>query len=413
MTDIFISYKREEKDTAQDLAKALTQSGWDVWWDPDLVGGDRYDDVIEDALKDCLCAIVLWSKRATKSDYVRDEASFALSQNKLLPIRLDESELQLRFRNLHTLDFSDWDGSVDHPAFKELSADIHARLGNLGKSNADDSEKHGDSKAPDRDKHDPVRRRRGFLVWAPLVLATSLVSYFVWNYFSSEISQPVAEPSSRPPKQVTQEVSAVEADFEGGSRQVYAADFSTWEVKQNSQGRTRLDFGNSFALEPASNSWLGAGVDISSADLRDDFVIDINYRIAERETNASLNLSLTGTGSDAEIVNVFVTVWETGRPVYTLTKGRRRSGGGLAVPHVITEETIAERNNLPAALSNHDWSSGNKLTLKREGGQAHLFLNGHLVDEFTLSRFLVGRLGISAAWDSKFVITSIVARVPD
>jgi TIR domain len=36
MSDIFISYKREEQPIARKLADALEKEGWSVWWDPKL-----------------------------------------------------------------------------------------------------------------------------------------------------------------------------------------------------------------------------------------------------------------------------------------------------------------------------------------------------------------------------------------
>ena len=47
MSDVFISYKREERPTALKLATALERVGWSVWWDLELVGGERFDDAIE------------------------------------------------------------------------------------------------------------------------------------------------------------------------------------------------------------------------------------------------------------------------------------------------------------------------------------------------------------------------------
>jgi hypothetical protein len=38
MSDIFISYKREEQYKARQLAIALEKQGWSVWWDPKLWG---------------------------------------------------------------------------------------------------------------------------------------------------------------------------------------------------------------------------------------------------------------------------------------------------------------------------------------------------------------------------------------
>ena len=33
MSDIFLSYAREDKDRVQSFARALEQKGWTVWWD--------------------------------------------------------------------------------------------------------------------------------------------------------------------------------------------------------------------------------------------------------------------------------------------------------------------------------------------------------------------------------------------
>jgi len=66
MADIFISYKREEQPLARRLADALEKKGWSIWWDPKLRAGERFDDVIEEALKDAKGVIVIWSKLSVK-----------------------------------------------------------------------------------------------------------------------------------------------------------------------------------------------------------------------------------------------------------------------------------------------------------------------------------------------------------
>jgi hypothetical protein len=70
MSDIFISYKREEQATARKLANALEREGWTVWWDPKLRAGERFNDVIEKALKESNCVVVMWSKLSVESQYV-------------------------------------------------------------------------------------------------------------------------------------------------------------------------------------------------------------------------------------------------------------------------------------------------------------------------------------------------------
>ena len=88
MSDIFISYKREEQPLAKRLSDALEEKGWSVWWDPKLCAGEHFDDVIEQALKDAKCVIVMWSKLSVNSRYVKDEANYALKRKKLIPIAI-------------------------------------------------------------------------------------------------------------------------------------------------------------------------------------------------------------------------------------------------------------------------------------------------------------------------------------
>jgi TIR domain len=129
MSDIFISYKREEQPVARKLANALESEGWTVWWDPKLRAGEHFDDVIEKALNEAKCVIVLWSERSVQSRYVRDEATYALEKDKLVPVAIENVDLPFRFRGVETLRLLDWDGSKDSSDFRRLVEDISAIFG--------------------------------------------------------------------------------------------------------------------------------------------------------------------------------------------------------------------------------------------------------------------------------------------
>src|SRR5262249_14891855 len=88
VSDVFISYKREDQATARKLADALESEGWTVWWDPRLRAGERFDDAIERELQDAKCVIVLWSNLSVKSEYVKTEATEAYEKNKLIPLMI-------------------------------------------------------------------------------------------------------------------------------------------------------------------------------------------------------------------------------------------------------------------------------------------------------------------------------------
>ncbi len=129
MTDIFISYKREEQHVARCLADALEREGWSVWWDPKLHAGEHFDDVIEQAMKASRCVIVLWSQRSVQSTYVKDEAYYALNHNKLVPVKIEAVDLPFRFEELQTLELFDWDGTVNQDSYRNLRKDIAEIVG--------------------------------------------------------------------------------------------------------------------------------------------------------------------------------------------------------------------------------------------------------------------------------------------
>lgn len=110
MSDIFISYAREDRARAQKLASDLTGRGYSVWWDAELVGTDDYYEVILQALHDAKAAIVIWSPASCKSRFVRDEARFALHLDKLVATKttdLDAIHIPFGFQSQHADDVAD------------------------------------------------------------------------------------------------------------------------------------------------------------------------------------------------------------------------------------------------------------------------------------------------------------------
>ena len=119
MHDIFISYSRDDHREARSLAEALEAAGWCVWWDQHLRAGEHYDDIIERELDEARCVIVLWSRKSTRSPYVKNEAAHALDLKKLIPLSLDDATPPFRFHGLHTLKPDGWRGSQRFPAFQK------------------------------------------------------------------------------------------------------------------------------------------------------------------------------------------------------------------------------------------------------------------------------------------------------
>jgi TPR repeat protein len=130
MADIFISYAREDEATAVHLRDVLAEQGWDVWRDREgIVTGTSWERAIEDALDAAKCVIVVWSRAALSSHFVRDEASVARNANKLVPVQIENLDIPLGFRGIQTANLVGWDGSVDAPEFRKLIRALSERVG--------------------------------------------------------------------------------------------------------------------------------------------------------------------------------------------------------------------------------------------------------------------------------------------
>lgn len=117
MTDVFLSYKREDRDYARAIAEYLIEDGYEVWWDINLLPGDRFADEINEILNIAKAIVVLWTPEATNSYWVKSEATVGLSRNNLIPVRLRDVNIPVPFNTLHALDLSTWHGD---PSASEL-----------------------------------------------------------------------------------------------------------------------------------------------------------------------------------------------------------------------------------------------------------------------------------------------------
>ncbi len=91
--DIFLSYNREDQPRAKVFAEAFQAQGFEVWWDATLRSGEAYDEVTETALRTAKAVVVLWSKKAVQSRWVRAEATLADRNKTLVPCMTAHAEI--------------------------------------------------------------------------------------------------------------------------------------------------------------------------------------------------------------------------------------------------------------------------------------------------------------------------------
>jgi len=135
LSDIFISYSRSDRATAQTLANALQRENWSVWWDPKIPPGKAFDEVIDQALEKAKCVIVLWSKASVKSRWVKAEAAEGNRRGILLPALIeDDAKIPLEFRYTQASRLTDWRGEAEHTEFGTLRAAVAELLGHAAQT---------------------------------------------------------------------------------------------------------------------------------------------------------------------------------------------------------------------------------------------------------------------------------------
>lgn len=107
MTDVFISYKREERPRCVAIYNALVDLKLSVWFDGRIEPGTSFDREIEREVEGAKAILVLWSELARNSDWIRNEARTGKQGERLVAARLDDCLPPLEFRSVQTVDLFD------------------------------------------------------------------------------------------------------------------------------------------------------------------------------------------------------------------------------------------------------------------------------------------------------------------
>lgn len=126
MSDVFVSYKAEDRRRVKPLVEALEREGLSVWWDAHLGGGEEWRETIVEHLDAARAVVVVWSKRSVgpEGDFVRDEASRAKRRGIYIPVRIDKVDPPLGFGETQAIDVRGWGGDRANASFQALLAAV-------------------------------------------------------------------------------------------------------------------------------------------------------------------------------------------------------------------------------------------------------------------------------------------------
>ena len=124
LSQIFLSYNREDQPIAKLFADGFQRAGMSVWWDTALRSGEAYDEVTEDALRGAKAVVVLWSPRSVLSRWVRAEATLADRSKTLVPAMIERCERPIMFELTQTAELAHWRGDDSDPAWQGFVADV-------------------------------------------------------------------------------------------------------------------------------------------------------------------------------------------------------------------------------------------------------------------------------------------------
>jgi TolB-like protein len=124
MADVFVSYARPDAHLAQRVAESLKAAGYEVWWDSELLPHHAFAASIEQEIHAARAVVVVWSRQAVASQWVRAEADLARSQDKLVQVSIDECALPLPFNQYQAADLRSWKGELGDPRWMKVVASV-------------------------------------------------------------------------------------------------------------------------------------------------------------------------------------------------------------------------------------------------------------------------------------------------
>jgi TolB-like protein len=172
MSDIFLSYCRDDISTARRFAEGFEREGFTVWWDQSLEAGEAFDHVTEKALEAAQAVVVLWSKHSVESRWVRAEATQAEREKKLVPVTIGPCKRPIMFELTQTADLSHWNGDTQDRSWLALVAGLRKHAGKVRPATAPVPIAATESAAP-------LRKITGIAIGIGVLLIAGLIAFLL------------------------------------------------------------------------------------------------------------------------------------------------------------------------------------------------------------------------------------------
>jgi len=129
MQHVFVSYKNEDLDFAENIISRLEKEGFATWTDLKIGVGEEWRNAIDLAIKNAFALVVIMTPEAKSSEYVTYEWAFAWGAGiRVIPVMLRSTHLHPRLEALQYLDFTNAKSRPWERLFDEVRAASHAPL---------------------------------------------------------------------------------------------------------------------------------------------------------------------------------------------------------------------------------------------------------------------------------------------
>lgn len=127
MSEVFISYAREDRARVEAFYALLADLEVPAWFDAGIEAGEEWERRIGEQIDLAKAMVVCWTFASVSSPWVKREAQAGLERGILVPVTLLPCALVKPFDAVQSADLTSWDGSPDHA---EVQKALH-RLGQL------------------------------------------------------------------------------------------------------------------------------------------------------------------------------------------------------------------------------------------------------------------------------------------